>query len=211
MKRVFFTDFDGTITKIDTTDAMTETFAQNGWQEIIYQWEQGKLNTRQSAQLIFPLLKVNPDEAKRFLLTIPIDETFQDFVNYVKSRQEKLYILSDGFDFNIKTILEKNGLNHLEFYTNHLLISKNEQFDIETPHASTCDRCGTCKKTLVQKLKADAEEVIYIGDGISDVCGCQAADIVFAKNYLLQYRKKQGLPVQPYTSFADVLNKLQNM
>ena len=79
MKRVFFTDFDGTITKIDTTDAMTETFAQNGWQEIIYQWEQGKLNTRQSAQLIFPLLKVNPDEAKRFLLTIPIDETFQRF------------------------------------------------------------------------------------------------------------------------------------
>ena len=72
----------------------------------------------------------------------------KDFVNYVKSRQEKLYILSDGFDFNIKTILEKNGLNHLEFYTNHLLISKNEQFDIETPHASTCDRCGTCKKHL---------------------------------------------------------------
>jgi 2-hydroxy-3-keto-5-methylthiopentenyl-1-phosphate phosphatase len=208
MKRVYFTDFDGTITKIDTTDVMIETFAQDGWRKFMEQWDKGELNTRQSAQKILPLLQVSLEEAADFLRAIPLDETFPDFVQYVEKRQEMLYILSDGFDFNINTVLEKAKLTHLQFYVNHLLI-KNNRYDIETPYASPCDKCGTCKKTLVEKLKADAEEIVYIGDGRSDMCGCQEADLVFAKGHLLEHRQTQGLPVQPFSSFAEVTRWLQ--
>jgi len=208
MKCVYFTDFDGTITKIDTTDALIETFSADGWQEILQQWEQGELTTKKSARLFFKLLHVTPEEAKHFLRSIPIDETFRDFVNYVENRQEKLYILSDGFDFNIKTVLEKADLTHLTFYTNRFFFYE-DRYDLETPYASSCGKCGTCKKTLVKKLKADAEQIIYIGDGISDICACQSADIVFAKGHLLQYRKRHNLPSQPFTSFAEITKWLQ--
>lgn len=207
MKRIYFTDFDGTITKFDTTDAMIETFAQDGWQEIMQKWEQGELNTKESARLFLRHLRVTPDEAKHFLESIPIDESFREFVNYVESRQEKLYILSDGFDFNINTVLEKAQLQHLTYYTNRFLIYKN-YYDIETPYASTCNKCGTCKKNLIEKLKADAEQIVYIGDGLSDICASQTADLVFAKRQLLQYRKKHNLQVHPFTTFSEIIRML---
>ena len=209
MKRVYFTDFDGTITKYDTTDAMIETFATDGWQEILQQWQLGELTTKESARLFFKLLHITPEEAKHFLRSIPIDETFRDFVTYVENRKEKLYILSDGFDINIKTILEKAKLTHLTFYTNRFLIYK-DHYDLETPYASSCNKCGTCKKTLVEKLKADAEQIIYIGDGISDICASQSADIIFAKEHLLQYCQTNVIPVIPFSSFNKVTKWLQD-
>lgn len=33
MKRVFFVDFDGTITKVDVCAAMVEAFAGDGWRK----------------------------------------------------------------------------------------------------------------------------------------------------------------------------------
>jgi len=211
MKRIYFTDFDGTITKKDTTDALVKAFARNGWQEILQQWENGSLSTEQCARLIFARLKVSPDEAERFLRTIPFDETFRDFVAYVEARKEKIYILSDGFDFNIQTVMQKAGITHLPTYVNHLLIKDNHTYDLTCPYSSACGKCGTCKKTLVEKLKKEAApaQAVYIGDGISDRCGCQAADLIFAKGRLLQYCLEKQIPALPFRTFYDIKNHLE--
>lgn len=208
MKRVYFTDFDGTITKLDTTEAMVQAFAQEGWQESMRKWEQGELSTEESAREIFELFRVTREELAHFLENIPIDDTFKDFVTYIEKRQEKLYILSDGFDFNIALILQKAGLSRLQTYSNHIIINNNK-YDLESPFASPCGKCGTCKKTLVENLKESSEEVIYIGDGYSDICGIQAADLIFAKDHLLQHCRTQGIPTQPFTSFADITHWLE--
>jgi 2-hydroxy-3-keto-5-methylthiopentenyl-1-phosphate phosphatase len=208
MKRIYFSDFDGTITKLDTTDAMVRAFAREGWQESMRKWEKGILSTEESAREVFRLFRVTKEELADFLENIPIDETFRDFVTYVETRQEKLYILSDGFDFNLNLILHKAELAHLPTYSNHLIINNNK-YDLQSPFSSQCGKCGTCKKTLVESLKEAVEEIIYIGDGYSDICGSQAADIIFAKGHLLQHCRAQGIPVQPFTSFADITHWLR--
>ncbi|MBZ4653092.1 MAG: 2,3-diketo-5-methylthio-phosphopentanephosphat [Peptococcaceae bacterium] len=209
MKRVFFVDFDGTITLQDTCDAMTKAFAGEGWQESLHRWEKGELTTQGCAREIFRLFNVTKEELASFLATIPIDETFRDFVGYVENRGEKLFIVSDGYDFNLSIILGKAGLSHLPRFSNRLVIRDN-QYDIDSPFQLTeCDKCGTCKKELVSRLKEDTEEVVYIGDGYSDMCGCQAADLIFAKGSLLNYCQKENLPVIPFSSFADILRWLK--
>ena len=210
MKRVYFVDFDGTITKKDTTDAIVSSFARDGWQEIMRLWNEGKLSTEQSARLILPYLQVSSEEAARFLREIPIDDTFRDFLTYVKARDEQCYILSDGFDFNISTVLEKAGITLLPVYTNQLIIWENS-YDIACPHASPCGHCGTCKKTLVKKLSKEADQAVYIGDGYSDHCGCQAADLIFAKGFLLRYCRAQKIPARPFRTFADIVKYLENL
>ncbi len=209
MKRVFFVDFDGTITLQDTCDAMTKAFAADGWQQTLHRWEKGELNTQDCAREIFRLFNVTREDLASFLASIPIDETFRDFVRYVESRGEKLFIVSDGYDFNISIILEKAGLGHLPRFSNRLIITNN-QYDIHSPFQLTkCDQCGTCKKELVSRLRGDAQQVAYIGDGYSDMCGCQAADLIFAKGSLLTFCQKEGLPVIPFSSFADILSWLK--
>ncbi len=211
IKRVYFTDFDGTITKKDTTDALVTTFARDGWQDFLWQWENKQLTTEQCARLILPYLEVTPAAATRFLRAIPFDETFHDFLAYVASREEKIYILSDGFDFNIQTVLQKAGINHLPTYTNHLIIQENGDYDLSCPYASPCGKCGTCKKALVERLKKENEEAVYIGDGFSDFCGCQAADLIFAKDHLLRYCRNHQIPVQPFRTFADIQKYLERL
>jgi len=209
MKRVYFSDFDGTITKIDSTDAMVHTFAKNGWQKYILKWGTGELSTQECTQEIFRSFHPTKKELASFLDTIPIDETFKTFINYVNSRNEYLYILSDGFDFNIDIILKKAKINNLKIYSNHL-IEGNNSYNATYPYASQCGKCGTCKKDLIHKLKGDANEIIYIGDGYSDICACQCADIIFAKEHLLKYCQTQGIPVNPYNSFDNIIVKLLN-
>lgn len=209
MKRVYFTDFDGTITKLDTTEAMVQTFAQEGWQENMRKWEQGELSTEESAREILRLFRVTRKKLAHFVENIPIDDTFRDFVTYIEKRQEKLYILSDGFDFNLDLILQKAGLSQLQTYSNCLII-KNNKYDLASPFTSPwCGKCGTCKKTLVENLKGAAEEAIYIGDGYSDICGSQAADLIFAKGHLLQHCHTLGIPAQPFTTFGEIIHWLE--
>lgn len=210
MKRVFFVDFDGTITVQDTCDAMTKAFAGEGWQESLRRWEKGELTTQDCAREIFRSFKATKEELASFLAAIPIDETFRDFVKYVENRREKLFIVSDGYDFNITIILAKAGLGHLPHFSNHLVIKENN-YDIVSPFQLTeCKKCGTCKKELVSRLKDDAAKVVYIGDGYSDMCGCQTADLIFAKGPLLNYCQKGNLPAIPFSSFADILSWLKN-
>ena len=218
MQRLYFVDFDGTITKADTTNAMTKAFAADGWQDSLRRWAGGQLSTTACAREIFRRFAVGPSELAGFLQTIPIDCTFIDFVRYVEKRRESLYILSDGYDLNISLILEKAGLAYLPYYSNHLVYTA-EGWDIETPYLSACGKCGTCKKSILRSLKNDfmtdltapisSPEIVYIGDGLSDKCGCQEADIVFAKNHLLAYCQRQNIPCVPFSTFADVLASLQ--
>ncbi len=212
MKRLYITDFDGTITKTDTCDIMVEKFASPGWEESIRRWEKGELTTMESALEIFKGFQVTPDDLSRFLSFIPIDETFPDFVDYTRQNGDPLYVVSDGFDLNIRTILEKNGLKDLPVYCNTLLWDKNG-WKIETPYYSpVCDKCGTCKKNIVKQLRQEtgADQVIYIGDGISDTCGCQEADLIFAKKHLLSYCREHHIPVIAFERFADIKNHLLN-
>ena len=64
MKRVFFLDFDGTITKIDTCFLMVNTFAGDGWKEIDEQWERKEITTEECASLTFKLFRADLDDVR---------------------------------------------------------------------------------------------------------------------------------------------------
>jgi 2-hydroxy-3-keto-5-methylthiopentenyl-1-phosphate phosphatase len=50
--------------------------------------------------------------------------------------------------------------------------------------------------------------IIYIGDGRSDICAAKEADIVFAKDTLLEYFKKHDLPCAEFYDLGTVYQYL---
>lgn len=210
MKRIYFCDFDGTITKEDTCDAMVKTFAQGPWQESVSKWQRGEITTIECSREIFRQFPVLPHDLASYLETIPYDDTFPPFTKYVEDRGEKLYILSDGFQFNINIIMKRAGLSGVNFYSNQLIHHGEQGWNIVTPyHSEACGKCGVCKKQLILSLKSPGYEIIYIGDGHSDLCACQEAHIVFAKGYLLEFCQEQQLTVHPFQTFADITSWLE--
>lgn len=204
MSKVIFVDFDGTITKADTCDAMVKAFASDGWEEIGRLWEEKKLTTVECANKLFELLNADLEDISRLMDTMEIDGYFKAFLAFCESKDYKVYILSDGYDFNINKILKKHGID-IPFYSNQLLYDGS--FKIQCPyHNETCGRCGTCKTSLISKLKKTGDEVIYIGDGYSDTCAVMCADLIFAKGSLYRFCVQRNVDAVEFENFKDIMD-----
>ena len=145
-----FLDFDGTITKTDTVNSFFKTFAAPEWINIEKDWVEGKINSKTCMQMQLDLIK-NLTEEKffNFLDSIEIQDGFIEFCKIAKENDKKITIISDGFDFFIDYILKKEKLD-IDFYSNHLQISKENgflKFKLSFPNLNnSCTQgLGTCK------------------------------------------------------------------
>ncbi|TYP52452.1 MtnX-like HAD-IB family phosphatase [Thermosediminibacter litoriperuensis] len=207
MKITFFIDFDGTITKKDTCVAMTQAFARGNWEEIELRWQRGEISTEECARETFKLFDASEEDLRNFLIeNMEVDDYFIPFLEFCRKRGHDIYILSDGYDFNIKTILKKYGIKDIPYFSNKLIID-GRKFDIECQHSSGwCPQCGTCKAELIDKLKPRDGISVYIGDGYSDVCAAKKADVIFAKGVLLSHCRKNDIPAIAYKDFSDIVD-----
>jgi 2-hydroxy-3-keto-5-methylthiopentenyl-1-phosphate phosphatase len=113
-------------------------------------------------------------------------------------------ILSDNFHFIIDTILKNIGIGHIPVYANSLDFD-HARLNPSFPHINrNCWKCAHCKtKNLLANIKRDSI-IIYIGDGRSDICPAGYADIVFAKEELLDYYRNKKMMCLAYKSLKDV-------
>jgi 2-hydroxy-3-keto-5-methylthiopentenyl-1-phosphate phosphatase len=56
----------------------------------------------------------------------------------------------------------------------------------------------------------DDDIVVFVGDGHTDYCCAEYADIVFAKSKLAAYCNEKRIPHYPYKTFFDVMYILEN-
>ncbi|MGI5840249.1 MAG: MtnX-like HAD-IB family phosphatase [bacterium] len=205
IKRVFFADFDGTVTLADSCYIMVQTFAKGDWQRLNDLWEQKILDTEEVARRTFALFDADRKELDELLGTIQIDPGFPAFARTVRQKGDCLYILSDGYDYCIESILRREGIADIPFFSNCLEIN-GRSFGMKSGRRNPdCGTCGTCKRSLMLELKGEAAQTVYIGDGASDQCAGAAADILFAKDSLARYCRQKGIAFHPYATFFDIL------
>ncbi|MDH7526207.1 MAG: MtnX-like HAD-IB family phosphatase [Peptococcaceae bacterium] len=209
VRRQFFIDFDGTITRDDVVVKAVETFCREGWREINDRWEKREITTRECARLTFRLFDASESDIYRLLETVEIDPYFRDFVFCCEKKGYEIYILSDGYEMMISYLLRRYGLERLPVYANRL-IAENGRYGIECGHFNPdCGQCGTCKRKVLQSLKKDGWQSVFVGDACSDACAAGSAEVVFAKHGLFDCCRDQGIPALPFADFSQVLAWLE--
>jgi len=201
-----YCDFDGTITKRDSVNGFFEMYAPN-WTDSEKLWIEGKISSRENAIIQVGLLKnVSQGQLDDYINSIEIDDYFLGFVDYVKSRNLKLTILSDGFDLFIQKVLKRYNLA-IPYYANKL-IYKNGKFSVEFPYYNgDCDKkAGMCK---CEKVKE--KSFCYIGDGTSDLCIASKADFLFASKNLHKYCEKNLIKHHYFETFSNIIEKLDEV
>ncbi len=202
-----YCDFDGTITKKDSVNGFFEKYTNGKWLKSEKLWIEGKISSRENALIQVGLLKnISQKQLNDYINSIEIDDFFLEFVDFIKSKNIKLTILSDGFDLFIKSVLKRYNLN-IPYFANKL-IYKNGEFDIEFPNFNeNCDKkSGMCKCNKVKESK-----FCYIGDGTSDLCIAKKADYLFATKKLHQYCKENNVQHFPFTSFCNIIDVLDKL
>lgn len=198
-----FCDFDGTITLKDTTDVILNRFAAPEWEAIEQEWIDGHIGSAECMQRQVALIHATQTELDEALDRIEIDETFPDFVRFTRSINARMSIVSDGVNYFIERILSREGLSGLPIIANHLTVHPDSTYALHSPYSSPlCEsKAGVCKCRSVERIGAMR---VYVGDGRSDFCAANKADMVFAKGTLAEFCKKSNIPFIPYDRFADV-------
>jgi len=208
-KYLVYFDFDNTITTLDTLDDIIERFAiNNDWIEIEQAWKKGKIGSRECLKGQLGLVRITKPRLAKYLSKIKIDPHFKKILLLLKRKKIKPVILSDNFSYIINFVLHRHGIIGMKVYSNRLKFAK-DRLRLAFPHANpACFHCGHCKKSNLKKNNF-RDKIIYIGDGLSDVCPAEFSDIVYAKGSLLRHFKKKNKSHIAFKDLGDVYLSLK--
>lgn len=197
-------DFDGTVTKEDVGFRIYTRFGDERWLEINKRWRRGEISSKECLIGEYSLIDASEDEVRDYILTMEIDPGFPEFIATCRESQIPLAVVSDGFDFYIKTVLQKYGLSDVEVLCNNLRFN-GRRVKLSFPfYDQGCGACGNCKRFHVQRFHDACKKVVYIGDGLSDRFAARASDVVFAKSELMEYLEEHNVSFMRFSSLNDI-------
>jgi len=196
-----FVDFDGTISLEDTTDVVLERFADPSWQKVEAEWLAGRIGSRECMRRQVELIRATPEELDALCDDIPLDPQFPDLVALCRDHAIPVTVVSDGLDRTIGRMLARLGTD-VPLLANRLIYRGDRRWSLEFPYSS--DAClsgaGNCK-CLALEAGADTLRIL-IGDGRSDFCAAEDADLVLAKAALAEHCQATGAPFIVFGNFA---------
>jgi 2,3-diketo-5-methylthio-1-phosphopentane phosphatase len=208
-----FCDFDGTITKGDTTDFLLEELADPAWRDVEKEWEAGKIGSKECMQKQVPLIRGGTEAVIAALKSVKVEQSFAPFANWCRQKQIPLTIVSDGIDFVIRHILSREEILVNGIIANHLSENEFGYLSLSSPkqpgYGASCSS-GVCKCQVLSAEVSNPVKVV-IGDGRSDFCWAPEADILFAKSKLYSYCQTNNIACRSFANFSDIRMALEEI
>jgi 2,3-diketo-5-methylthio-1-phosphopentane phosphatase len=203
-----FCDFDGTITRQDSTDAVLEALAEPRWRVLQAEWEAGRLSGAACMRGQVELIGGSKAGLDAVLDAIELDPGFAAFLHWSEGRRMAVSVVSDGVDYFIARILARYGLHRLPVIANRLVRSPGAWRLEHPPTPVDCTNgSGVCKCSAAGGRTA-TDTMVFIGDGRSDFCISSRADILFAKGALAIHAETVSTPYLPFDTFHDITRAL---
>ncbi|MDZ4163878.1 MAG: MtnX-like HAD-IB family phosphatase [Smithellaceae bacterium] len=211
-KTLVISDFDGTACAIDLGNSVLSVFAREGWQEIDRSYSANEIGSRNAYGLVAGMIRASKERILEHVRENGrLDPHFPAFYRFCREEGMDLRIVSDGLDFYIEEVLQRHGLAEIPYHANYAVFFAGDRMRVEFPDENElCWRCGTCKTSIVKNYRREYDRIIYIGDSYSDVCAAKEADLVFAKEILLEKCRENGTACIPFTDFSEIERYLRN-
>lgn len=195
-----FCDFDGTITQRDTIVFLTEElgagpeFRSQALQEI----QSGAISVYEAiGRELATVTATWPEASQRLLEEIEIDPAFPEFVEWCRSRGWPLVVVSSGIEAVLQLYLRDLDVplyaHPVEFSPDGWVYRR---------------RADVNKESLLKAARKKPGEIVYVGDGTSDVQVIPYVDRLFAKAYLADYCSKNRIVYERFQTFRDVQRRL---
>ncbi len=134
---------------------------------------------------------------------------FGEVWQHCQDRGLPMVIVSQGLDFYIEALLEKEGFPQVPVYAVETSFTdQGIDYKYNFTYPGEPHR-GNSKGLVVSQFREQGYRVLYVGDGRSDFEAAVEADQVFAHSVLAEECQRQGIPFRPFRDFGDVLSVLQ--
>ena len=200
---IVFVDFDGTITDVDTFDALVrDAVGDEIWDAIDAEFMAGHSTLRDVLVLQASHITKSHAEAVAFVeATATVDPAFARFVQAARARGVEVRVVSSGIGPIIRATLARAGIdvpvlaNEVDFGTDGWTIA----FVDDSAN-------GHDKAAAVRAARTAGYVTVFVGDGASDFTAAHEAERCFAKagRALETYCAARGIPFTAFTSFAQI-------
>lgn len=231
-----YLDFDGTISTVDIGyDLFARRGEIDSWLSGLMSGVIGIRDYWRGVVASFD--PPNPVELDEYLLSIPPDPGADRLVAFARANGLPILVVSDGLDYYVDRYLALHGLDverrcnlliewgeasdvlrssvvgsNMFFSggSDHVDAAARPRLDVIFPDAAEGCTCLTaaCKRNIVLTATPQESRIIYVGDGISDYCPAEHADVIFAKDRLAAYCNAHRLPHYTFRTLDDVTRQL---
>jgi len=202
------TDFDGTVTTINVLDSLYEQFAGPSYRIHMERWNRGEISTMEEIEKIFSTVEASRQGMEAFLRTVNIDPGFKPLLGYCREKNYPFAIVSDGLRWYIDYVLNTHGIEKTNVYAGDIFFEE-EGFRFEYPWFDPAFPLrSTAKPVIVKEYQRRGHRVIFVGDGLSDVEAAETADVVYAKDVLLEISRERGIEAREFEDLFDVYQDL---
>ena len=208
MANVLCLDFDDTIVLDNTTRQMFERFAAPGWRDFEALYHAGKLSVEQFNAAALDLVEATADEVHDFVLEVARPrEGFLELLDWAHWNGWLAMVVSNGFNIYVDPVLDSLGVTRVARHAGRARFDYRWRVTYFSPRGIEIQ--DGFKLAYATSLKNAGDEVVYVGDGASDVPAAMLAGRVFARSTLLERLTGVHPDVAPFETFHDVVAALQ--
>jgi len=204
-KIVLLSDFDGTVTDIDTGAYVLSKFANGDWQRLDRRLTLGEISFEECLREQFGMINHPKDEILRVVDTaVAVRRYFGEVVACCEEKGIELKLVSGGLDFCIKHILERNNLD-VDFIAPKTTFGVNG-ITLEFPSLTEAASFNF-KDDTVRRYQREGYNVVYVGDGYGDYDAIKQANSRFVVKDSVSARlcHANNVEFQEITDFEPVL------
>jgi 2-hydroxy-3-keto-5-methylthiopentenyl-1-phosphate phosphatase len=213
MKTAVQLDFDGTVTEEDVSFLLLDTYIGPRWREYLKDYTSGRIPVGVFNKRVFGMVKAGRKAMTDLILSsdrVKIRPGLHEYADYCSKKGIRNIIVSNGLIFYIEAILKKLGLDGFEVY------AARNRFYPGGVKVAYISPDGTemevgFKEAYTRSLKNEGYDVIYIGNGASDIFAARQASHIFAVDELLKRCRREHMPCIPFKDFFDVIKGLESL
>ncbi len=202
-------DFDGTITEEDMGFLLLDSFASEGWRQLLTEYREGRMSVGYFNTKAFAMVKADRQTLLKFVRSkVKIRAGFHELLAYCRRKGFRFVIVSNGLDFYIEAILRDIGAANIE------ALAAQTNFAPEGIEARYVGPEGNelqdgFKEVYTRLFLRNGYRIVYIGNGISDTSPARQTHHIFATGELLNYCKETNLDYTPFVDLKDVVRGLE--
>ena len=205
-KKIFvFSDFDGTITAMESLEAVFVKFLPGQWEPVKKKILAKETTLREAVpRIIEQIPSQKCTEILEFVSQMPIREGLEDFIDFLDERGIPLVIVSGG----IRKMVEIKLGALIERVHDVIAVdvdASEKYLRVHSAYAGGDELVD--KAAVINRYPADVK--VVIGDGLTDFNMARHADLVFARDALSTYLMENGISHIQWNDFTDVKNRFQ--
>lgn len=204
--RVVFCDFDGTITTKDTFISVLEKFTPEAAEILLPIIFRREISLKEGIhKTLGSIPAIHYAEIIEFISHQPIRPGLKEFIDFLNNAGVPFVIISGGLTAMVEAVLERQGLMDkvAAIYAGEVDTSA----ELLRPYSTLESETEFIAKAKVM-TQYDASEKIAIGDSVTDINMSLTADLVFARDRLMQYLDQENKPYIPWSDFFEIKNYL---